>query len=126
MKHSLRRMLLLAVIATSLAYLIPSAKAGPPGRRGWRGGYGYGWGRVYPYPRAGWGYGAYRPYAFGPRYRTMAPGFGPYGMGYGGFPGVYGNYGFSGYGLGYPGLYGGSMIIGGSPLTGYYSGGFPY
>ena len=122
MKSGLRLLLVLGVMAVSLAYLAPLAEAGP-GRRGWRG--GYGWGRAYP--RAGWGYRqAYRPYGFGPAYRGMAPGFAPYGVGFGGYPGVYGNYGYSGYGLGYPGLYGGSMIIGGSPLTGYYSAGFPY
>lgn len=123
MKRALSRTLVLAVIATSLSLLAPSSEAGPI-RRGWRG--GSGWGRPYPYPRAAWGYRVYRPYASGPVYRPVNPAFSPYGLGYGGYPGVYGNYGFSGFGLGYPGAYGGSMILGGSPLTGYYSGGFPY
>lgn len=121
MTRGLRLILALGLMAVSLADLSPSARAGP-GRRASRG--GYGWSRTYP--RARWGYRVYRPYAFGPGYQAMVPGFTPYGVGYGGYPGVYGNYGFSGFGLGYPGVSGGSMILGGSPLTGYYSAGFPY
>lgn len=122
MKRILRLLLTVGLLAGSLAYCVPSAEAGPF-RRGWRG--GYGWGRGYYGP--GWGYHqVYRPYGFGPGFRGMGRGFGAYGMGYPGYSGIYGGYGFSGFGLGYPGFYGNSMMIGGSPLTGYYGGGFPF
>jgi hypothetical protein len=132
MKRILRSLLVLGLLAGFFALCAPSSKAGIF-RRGWRGGYVggpvYGPGAGYRvYRPAGYGWGGY-----GPGYRRYGWGYGGYGMGYpvygAGYPGygvgMYGG-GYPGYGWSYPGVYGGTSVSIGSPMSGFNMSTYPY
>lgn len=126
MKRIMRLLLVVGLVAGSLALCSPTSQAGPF-RRGW--GRGYGWGRVHYGP--GFGYRTvYRPYGMG--YGGYGFGYpGSYGVGYGGYPayglGMYGaGYSGLGYGgFGYPAVYGSSISVG-TGMGGFYMGSYPF